>query len=97
MDGLRQAAAKLLPRAGRGRPTLPFKWGALPPIPRELAPDPCKLPHQLWGRSSCRNPVPQERHLLVIGTMEMAGLVLDLALGSELPRRQKGDRWSGVG
>lgn len=68
-----------------------------PPPPRELAPDPCKLPHQLWGRSSCRNPVPQERHLLVIGTMEMAGLVLDLALGSELPRRQKGDGWSGVG
>lgn len=31
MDGLRQAAAKLLPRAGRGRPTLPFKWGALGP------------------------------------------------------------------
>lgn len=31
MDGLRQAAAKLLPRAGRGRPTLPFKRGALPP------------------------------------------------------------------
>lgn len=96
MDGLRQAAAKLLPRAGRGRPTLPFKWGALGP-PRELAPDPCKLPRQLWGRSSCRNPVLQERHLLVIGTMEMAGLVLDLALGSELPRRLKGDRWGGIG
>lgn len=31
-----------------------------------------KLPHQLWGRCSCLNPVPQERHLLVIGTMEMA-------------------------
>lgn len=28
--------------------------------------------------------------MLVIGTMEMAGWVLDLALGSELPRRQKG-------
>lgn len=65
--------------------------------PRELAPDPCTLPHQLWGRSSCLNPVPQERHLLVIGTMEMAGLVLDLALGSEHPRRQKGDKWGGVG
>lgn len=67
--------------------------------PRELAPDPCKLPRQLWGRSSCRNPVPQERHLLVIGTMEMAGLVLDLALGSELPRRQKGGEvgWGRVG
>lgn len=88
MDGLRQAAAKLLPRAGRRRPTLPFKWGALGPW--ELAPDPCKLPHQRWGKSSCLNPVPQERHLLVIGTMEMAGLDLDLALGSELPRRQRG-------
>lgn len=31
-----------------------------------------KLPHQLRGRCSCLNPVPQERHLLVIGTMEMA-------------------------
>lgn len=43
--------------------------------------------------------MPQERHLLVIGTMEMAGLVLDLALGSELPRRQKRDTWGwgGVG
>lgn len=49
-----------------------------------------KLPLHLWGRSSCLNPVPQERHLLVIGTMEMAGWVLDMALGSELPRRQKG-------
>lgn len=90
MDGLRQAAAKLLPRAGSGELWAP---------PRELAPDPCKLPHQLWGGSSCRNPVPQERHLLVIGTMEMAGSVLDLALGSELPRRQKRDRWGwgGVG
>lgn len=95
MGGLRQAAAKLLPRAGRGRPTLPFNWGAQ--APRELAPDPCTLPHQLWGRSSCLNPVPQERHLLVIGTMEMAGLVLDLVLGSEHPRRQKGDKWGGVG
>jgi hypothetical protein len=56
-----------------------------------------KLPRRLWGRSSCLNPVPQERHLLVIGTMEMAGWVLDLAPGSKLPRRQKGDRWDGVG
>lgn len=31
-----------------------------------------KLTHQLWDRCSCLNPVPQERHLLVIGTMEMA-------------------------
>lgn len=97
MDGLRQAAAKLLPGQAEGDPHSPSSGELWSPPPRELAPDPCKLPHQLWGRSSCRNPVPQERHLLVIGTMEMAGLVLDLALGSELPRRQKGDGWSGVG
>lgn len=66
----------------------PFKWGALGP--QELAPDPCKAAPLALGQSSCLNPVPQERHLLVIGTMEMASWVLDLALGSELLRRQKG-------
>lgn len=69
-DGLRQAAAKLLPRAGGGRPSSSSSgrlWA-----PRSWLRILARLPHQLWGRSSCLNPVPQERHLLVIGTMEMA-------------------------
>lgn len=90
----RTAAAKLLPRAGRGRPELLFQWGL---GPRSWLRILAKLPGRLWGRWNCLNPVPQERHLLVIGTMEMAGWVLDLALGSELPRRQKGKRWDSVG
>lgn len=69
-DGLIQAAAKLLPRAGGGRPSSSSSgrlWA-----PRSWLRILARLPHQLWGRSSCLNPVPQERHLLVIGTMEMA-------------------------
>lgn len=89
--GLGWAAAKRLPQAGRQREArTPLQVGGRSWAPQELAPDPCKAAPSLWGRSSCLNPVPQERHLLVIGTMEMAGWVLDLAPDSELPRRQRG-------
>lgn len=52
-----------------------------------------KLPHQLWGRCSCLNPVPQERHLLVIGTMEMAAGFWTWLRAASFRGRKKGE-WS---
>lgn len=49
-----------------------------------------KLPHQLWGRCSCLNPVPQERHLLVVGTMEMAAGFWTWLRGASFRGRKEG-------
>lgn len=55
-----------------------------------------KLPHQLWGRCSCLNPVPQERHLLVIGTMEMAAGFWTWLWAASFRGRIKGERSDSV-
>lgn len=51
-----------------------------------------KLPHQLRGRCSCLNPVPQERHLLVIGTMEMAAGFWTWLWAASFQGRTKGEQ-----
>lgn len=55
-----------------------------------------KLPHQLWGSCSCLNPVPQERHLLVIGTMEMAAGFWTWLWAASFQGRKKGERSDSV-
>lgn len=55
-----------------------------------------KLPHRLWGRSSCLNPVPQERHLLVIGTMEMAAGFWTWLRAASFQGGKKGERSDSV-
>lgn len=51
-----------------------------------------KLPRQLWGRCSCLNPVPQERHLLVVGTTEMAAGFWTWLRGASFRGRREGSR-----
>ena len=69
-DRLRQNSFHWQAEGGQSSSSNGGGWGLWAPQSwlRILA----KPPRQLWGGCSCLNPVPQERHLLVIGTMEMA-------------------------
>lgn len=69
-DRLRQNSFRWQAEGGQSSSSNGGGWGLGAPQSwlRILA----KLPRQLRGRCSCLNPVPQERHLLVIGTMETA-------------------------
>lgn len=85
LDRLRQSFSHGQAEGGRSSSLSGGLWA-----PRSWLRILAKLPHQLWGRCSCLNPVPQERHLLVVGTMEMAAGFWTWLRGASFRGRREG-------